>query len=89
MMKSKLLVAGMLGGIVFAGAGCAQDKVADNTQQGTYSHARHIQVGSNIPQPNRGGGTMDKAQADLEREQYMQQSQMANLGSGPGLGGPH
>ena len=93
MMNSKSIALGMLGGIVLAAVGCTQTKAADDGQQGTYSAARHKQIGSNIPQPNRGGGNEDRAETELEREQFMHNSQLSTLGGaggtlrGGGIGG--
>jgi len=81
----KILLVGLTTGIVCVTMGCAQqDKVADN--KGTYIHARHMGVGSNIPQPNRGSGASDTATVDLEREQF-QQMQNNSLGRGMAGGG--
>ncbi len=66
--------------MILIGAGCAQNKVADD--KGNHFNARHRAIGSHIPAPDRAGGSDDTSAQSLDQQAFQQQNDRANAGAG-------
>ena len=65
---------------IYVTTGCAQNNVAQN--KGSYTRARHMSTGSNIPVPDRAdAGNVTASQMDQEQFQHLQ-SQATTGGGG-------